>query len=164
MSTKPQSPATDSANTHSFLQNALPAPPLLCARYLQHMRMQNSTERTVELWEYTLKKFWNWCHERGIEHVEEITSEILAAYRRSLYHQKNAKTGRPLLVSTQTSYLISIRGFLKCLAKQKMVPMELAMDLELPRGPTSLRLPTTPWPPDLSLVNNLDLLDARSLY
>ena len=133
-SAQSQSPATDSANTQSPIKDVLPAPRLLCERFLEHMRMQNSTERTVELWEYTLKKFWNWCHERGIDRVEEITSEILAAYRRSLYHQKNAKTGRPLLVSTQTSYLISIRGFLKWLAKQKMVPMELAMDLELPRG------------------------------
>ncbi len=134
MSIKSQSPVNDSVTTNQAPQDVLPAPRLLCERFLEHMRMQNSTERTVELWEYTLKKFWNWCHERGIECVEEITSEILAAYRRNLYHYRNPKTGRPLQVSTQTTYLISIRGFLKWLAKQKLVPMELAADLELPRG------------------------------
>ncbi len=40
---------------------ALPSLSDLQARFLQHMRIGNSSPRTIEQWRYTLGRFRGWC-------------------------------------------------------------------------------------------------------
>jgi integrase/recombinase XerD len=80
-----------------------------------------------------LDRFHTWCVDRGIESVAEVTPAVLAAYRRYLFHYRNPKTGRALKYSTQTSYLISVRRWFRWLAKEKLLPEDMARDLELPK-------------------------------
>lgn len=116
------------------------APDLLQAQYLQWMRMQNFSPRTIEAWEKNIERFNQWCADRGIECVSLVTDELLAAYRRWLFHYRNAKTNRPLKFTTQTSYLIAVRRWLRWLAEQKILPEPVGEKLELPKE--ERRLPT----------------------
>lgn len=118
----------------------LPTPDLLQAQYLQWMRMQNFSPRTIEAWEKNIQRFNQWCAERGVECVGEVSDELLAAYRRWLFHYRNARTNRPLKFTTQASYLISVRRWLRWLADQKILPEPVGQKLELPKE--ERRLPT----------------------
>lgn len=114
-------------------QVAIPTPDLLHAQYLQWMRMQNFSPRTIEAWEKNIERFNQWCAHRGIECVSLVTDELLAAYRRWLFHYRNAKTNRPLKFTTQASYLISVRRWLAWLAEQKILPEVIGEKLQLPK-------------------------------
>jgi len=70
-------------------------------QYLQHMILENCSERTLEYWAMNLKKFNVWCDDRGIEEVTEVTSDTLSAYRQYLFHRPNPRTGKRLKFSTQ---------------------------------------------------------------
>jgi integrase/recombinase XerD len=106
---------------------------ILKQRFLEHLRMKNATDRTVEQWNYVLLRFLEWCDERGIARIDELTVEIARAYRRYLFHYRNARTGKPLTTATQASYLVTLRGFVKWLWQEKLLAENLAVVLEVPR-------------------------------
>ncbi len=74
----------------------LPEPAVLVRQYLQGLRMRNCSLNTLYAWERHLLRFIQWSGERGITTVEAITPELLAAYRRWLFHYRSPKTGEPL--------------------------------------------------------------------
>ena len=71
----------------------IPNPQILIHQFLQTMRMRNCSERTIACWQFILVRFMDWCQERGMEYVRQVTVDHLAAYRRSLYYYRNPKTG-----------------------------------------------------------------------
>ena len=109
-------------------------------QFLLWMRMRGCSERTVELWTGNIEHFIGWSAERGVDCVSQVTPEILAAYRRSLFHYRKAKTNKPLRFATQVSYLTSVRRWFVWLAREKFIPGDPARDLELPKE--EKRLPT----------------------
>jgi len=111
----------------------LPSPALLKDRFLEHLRMQNTSPRTLEQWSYTLRRLLLWLAEHGIDCVTEITPEILSAYRRHLYHYRNPKTLQPLKFVTQSMYLVAVRRWFAWLAEQNILSDNRAANLELPR-------------------------------
>ena len=118
----------------------LSSPQDLLRQYLLWMRMRNRTDRTLELWDYTIRRFNHWCAERGITCVGEVTLELLQAYRRYLFHYRNQKTGKPLKFNTQLSYMLSITRWLHWLAEEHILSENPAAKFELPKE--SKRLPT----------------------
>jgi len=111
----------------------IPAPEMLKDHFLQWMRMRNRTDRTLEAWEYRIRRFNRWCTDRGVECVAQVTADLLTAYRRHLFHYRNERTNKPLKFSTQTSYLLSISRWFVWLAKEKFIPENVAAELELPK-------------------------------
>ncbi len=80
-----------------------------------------------------MKRFTDWCAERGIETVGDLSSEVVAGYRRYLYHFKSASSGKPLSTTTQAHHLIVLRGLLRWLLKHKLLANDLSTDIELPK-------------------------------
>ena len=127
------------SNTFGNSSN-LPSPAHLKERFLDHMRMQNASPRTLEQWNYTLRRLLLWLAEHGIDSVLDITADILSAYRRYLYHYRNPKTMTPIKFVTQAMYLVAVRRFFAWLAEQKILSDNIAAKLELPKE--EQRLPT----------------------
>ena len=75
----------------------------------------------------------DYCSERGIDSVNEITPEAIAAYRRHLFHYRNERTDKPLKFCTQASYLSAIRHFLTWLFDQNFIDTNPATEIELPK-------------------------------
>lgn len=119
----------------------LPDPDRLRAQYLEWMRMRNCSLRTIALWDFNLRRFLAWCGERGVDSVRQVTPELLAAYRRALFHYRNPKTGLALKFATQASYLTSVRRWFVWLAQEQFVAENAAAGLELPKP--ERRLPTS---------------------
>ena len=90
----------------------IPTPQTLLSRYFVHLRMNNWSPNTIDRRSFSIGKFINWCDERGIDCVSEITAEAVQSYRRGLFHHRNARTGKPISFTTQASYLSAIRHWL----------------------------------------------------
>lgn len=115
-------------------------PKLLIHQFIQSLRMRNCSERTIRSWDYVVRRFVNWCSERGIQVMEEVTHDHLAAYRRHLFHYRNPKTGNALKFDTQAHYLTPVRRWFGWMKDQSIIENNPADNLELPKPEE--RLPT----------------------
>ncbi len=115
-------------------------PKLLIHQFMQSLRMRNCSERTIRSWDYVVRRFVNWCSERGIQFMEEVTHDHLAAYRRHLFHYRNPKTGNALKFDTQAHYLTPVRRWFGWMKDQSIIENNPADNLELPKPEE--RLPT----------------------
>jgi len=118
----------------------LPAPEELVRQYLLWMRMRNCSQVTLASWDFRLRRFNEWCAERGIDTLHDVTPDVVAAYRRWLYHYRNARTGAALKFATQAAYLTPICRWFAWLAEAGYLPQNMAADLQRPKE--EQRLPT----------------------
>jgi integrase/recombinase XerD len=109
----------------------------LLLRYLEWLRVQNYSERTVENRELYLGYLILWCKDRGIVRPVEVTRPVLQRYQRYLYHHRK-KNGEPLSFRSQHSRLVPVRAFFKWLTRQNHLLYNPASELELPRLETRL--------------------------
>lgn len=116
-------------------------PSELQRQYLLWLRMKNCSSVTLESWKLRLKRFSEWCEQRGVESLEGVTPDLLAAYRRWLFHYRNPRTGAALKFASQAAYLMPIRRWFAWLHEAGYLPQNLAADLELPKE--EQRLPLT---------------------
>jgi integrase/recombinase XerD len=121
------------------------------------MRMRNCSDRTLESWEFRIRRFIAWCADRGVECVTQVTPDVMAAYRRHLFHYRNSRTNAPIKFSTQASYLMSLRRWFAWLTKENHITENVAADLQLPKE--ERRLPTDVLTADEveSLLNQTDV-------
>ena len=104
----------------------------LCDEYLEWLSARNFSEDTVRTSRACIGYFLEWCRERSIEDVAEITRPVLERYQRSLYHLRK-KDGAPLTFRTQISRLRSLKGWFRWLARQNYLLHNPASELLLPR-------------------------------
>ena len=102
-------------------------------RFLMDRQVANQRPRTIDTYTHRLKRFTDWCEQRGIETVVDLSTETIAAYRRYLYHFKNDRSGKPISATTQAHHLIVLRGLLRWLLKHKLIAIDLSGDVELPK-------------------------------
>ncbi len=76
--------------------------------------------------------FIEWCHERGIERVQQITRPILQRYQRHLYYALS-RSGKPLSVASQRNRLTAVRTWFKFLMRENLILYNPASELELPK-------------------------------
>ena len=104
----------------------------LCDEYLVWLSARNFSDDTVRTSRACIGYFLEWCRERSIEDVAEITRPVLERYQRSLYHFRK-KDGAPLTFRTQISRLRSLKGWFRWLARQNYLLHNPASELILPR-------------------------------
>ena len=119
----------------------LPEPKILIHQFLQTMRMRNCSERTTASWQYVINRFVSWLNQRSIDCLSQVTASHLAAYRRSLFHYRNPKTGKPLKFDTQAHYLIPVRRWFDWMVGQAFIEHDPTLEVELPKSEE--RLPTS---------------------
>ena len=113
--------ASDPQGLHTWMQ-----------RYLEWLRVQNYSERTVENRQLYLGYFIGWCAERGIARPVEVTRPILERYQRTLFHYRKPN-GNPLSFRSQHSRLVPVRAYFKWLTRQNVLLANPASELDLPR-------------------------------
>jgi integrase/recombinase XerD len=118
-----------------------PAPEVLLDRYFLSLRLLNWSKETVDRRSFSIGTFITWFRDRGIDCVTEITSETIEAYRRSLYHHRNKRSGKPIKFCTQASYLSAIRHWLAWLHDEGWTKSNPAENLQLPKE--EQRLPSS---------------------
>jgi len=106
---------------------------VLAAAYLDALRVQNYSERTIESRAHHLREFVKWAAERSLARPCEVTKPVLERYQRHLYHHRK-KDGQPLSFRSQHGALVPVRAFFKWLCRQNHLLANPAADLDLPRA------------------------------
>ena len=112
----------------------VPTPQALLDRYFMHLLMNNWSQATINRRKYSLGRLLGWLAERGIDSVDELTVANLEAYRRSLFHHRNEKTGKPLKFCTQASYLSAMKHWTTWLHKENWVTADHGQSIPLPKA------------------------------
>jgi integrase/recombinase XerD len=104
----------------------------LAEQYIAWMAVQNYSRDTLNSTRACIGYFLEWCAERSIEDVTEITRPVLERYQRSLYHYRK-KDGSPLTFRTQATRLRFLKGWFRWMARQNVLLHNPASELLLPR-------------------------------
>ncbi|MEM7456082.1 MAG: site-specific tyrosine recombinase XerC [Planctomycetota bacterium] len=141
----------------------VPEPAILIHQFLQSLSMRNCSYRTIRGWKFILQRFTGWCEQRGITCMSQVTPQIVAAYRRSLFHYRNPRTGNALKFDSQAHYLIPIRRWFQWLSEATFIDQNPAEEIELPKS--EKRLPTSVLTVEEveSLMNSADVTTGLGL-
>lgn len=95
--------------------------------------------------------------------MSQVTPQIVAAYRRSLFHYRNPRTGNALKFDSQAHYLIPIRRWFQWLSEATFIDQNPAEEIELPKS--EKRLPTSVLTVEEveSLMNSADVTTGLGL-
>jgi integrase/recombinase XerD len=110
---------------------------VLLERFLEHLRVKNYSERTVENNQANLTFFIGWAAERSITRPNEVTKPIVERYQRHLYHYVK-KDGKPLSFRSQHMKLVAIRTWFKWLTRSNHLLYNPASEIDLPKLGTRL--------------------------
>lgn len=105
----------------------------LAVTYPDQLRARHYSETTLDAKGRYLRYFAAWCGDRGIRRPAEVTLPLVERYQRWLFHYRKPKTGEPLSVHSQRSYLAAIRPFFKWLVQQRFLLANPASELVIPR-------------------------------
>lgn len=110
----------------------------LLERFLRSLLMRNYSEYTVRNRRGHLMVFVRWAEARGVAAPTEVTRAMLESYRRHLFHYRS-DNGKPLSFRTQRHRLEPLRGWFRWMAREGLIELSPAAELELPR--LDFRLP-----------------------
>jgi len=108
------------------------------ARFLEWGRiMEGLSEETSKTRDASIRRFIDWCDERGVHRPDEITLAILERYQRHVYYYRKSN-GEALSISAQQSLLVSLKAFFKWLTREQYIPSNPASEMRIPRRPKKL--------------------------
>ena len=100
--------------------------------HLDYLRARNYAEDTVTYKEMALSAFLDWCAERGIVRLNEVTRPVLQRYQRHLYHSIS-RGGKPMSAGAQFNRLMAIKVFFRFLTRENVLLYNPASELEMPK-------------------------------
>lgn len=109
----------------------------LVATYLQHLRVVNLSKWTVVNNEMNLHFFIEWCGERGIMRVSEVTRPMILQYQRAVFHYRTP-AGEMLGFAAQLKRLTAVVAFFKWVTRENLILYNPATEIDLPRVPKRL--------------------------
>jgi len=106
-------------------------------QHLEWLTVKAYATDTIDRREIALRRFIEWCDERGLHAPQDITKPILERYQRHLYYYRKSN-GKPLALSTQHSFLAPLKTFFKWLTQENHLLYNPASELMLPKQPKHL--------------------------
>ena len=100
--------------------------------YVQQLEARNYAQQSVQYKRASLRWFAQWCAERGIDRVQQITQPVLQRYQRHLFHAVG-RSGKALSVDAQRNRLTAVRTWFKFLMRENLIQTNPASELELPK-------------------------------
>lgn len=105
--------------------------------YLHYLQTLGRSVHTLKGTKYDLHRLTRFLEGEGIEHIEDLTCEVLSDYQQELYFCLTAK-GKPLSIRTQAQRMGVIKGFTKYLKKRDYLLHDPGKPLQLPKKPKRL--------------------------
>ncbi|MES9903778.1 MAG: site-specific tyrosine recombinase XerC, partial [Sedimenticola sp.] len=105
--------------------------------HLEWLAVKGYADDTINRRDVALRRFIQWCDERGLSQPQEITKPILERYQRHLYYYRKPD-GKPLTLGSQLGCLAPIKTFFKWLTQENHLLYNPASELMLPRQPKRL--------------------------
>ena len=105
--------------------------------YLDWSRTTGRSEQTIGTRERAIRRFAQWCIERGLNGPQDITLPILERYQHALALYRK-RDNAPLTHGSQQTLLAPLIGFFKWLTRSRHILYNPASELVLPRLPRRL--------------------------
>lgn len=102
------------------------------AAFTAQLTARHYAAQSIAYKRVALEGFLDWCAERGIERITEITRPVLQRYQRHLA-QALGRAGKPLSVQSQCNRLTAIRTWFRFLMRENLILYNPASELELPK-------------------------------
>lgn len=102
------------------------------AKYLDLLRLQKSSRRTVENRALEIRCFIRFLEDRGIADLREVTRKDVDDYQGYLYYWRKPD-GTPYTTETQIIKLSAVTCFYRMLVRAGLLLFNPASDIELPR-------------------------------
>lgn len=109
----------------------------MACKFVENMEIRNYSLMTIQAHARNIGFFVEWCEDRGIEKIEEVSRAVVERYQKYLYHFRK-KSNEPLSFKTQKLRLTNVRSFFTWACKKHYLVYNPAFDLELPKVPRSL--------------------------
>ncbi len=137
----------------------------LLPTYLTNLRMDNWSATTIDRRRYTLGRFIAWCADRSVDSPDGLaaTNDLIEAYRRSLFHHRNHRTGKPIKFATQASYLIAVKHWLDWMVEKGCLETNPAEKIQLPKEEHRLPASYLTLSEVETLLSSIDLTTANGL-
>ncbi|MBU1342372.1 MAG: tyrosine-type recombinase/integrase [Proteobacteria bacterium] len=103
----------------------------------QSLAVINLAPGTIKLKIWKLTRFIEYLNQNSIDNVDNITTQIIEAYRVEIYHSLNEK-GHQNSVAYQNSMLTVIRQFTRYLYKQNLIVSDPGKDIRYAKIPKTL--------------------------
>ena len=105
---------------------------VMIARYFEWRDVHGYSHNEKNSRDSVMRRFGQWCEQRGVTRPTEVTRPMMDRYQRWLYHYRRPD-GRPLAVSTQITRLGFLRNFFKWMAQQRYILYNPAAEMQLPK-------------------------------
>jgi len=130
--------------------------------YIEHLKARNYATQSVQYKRASLLWFLDWCKERGIERIGEITRPVLQRYQRHLYYAVG-KGDKPLSIQSQCNRLTAIRTWFRFLMRENLILYNPASELELPKREKRLPKHTLTAEEAEQIMNQPDVMTPAGL-
>jgi len=108
------------------------------AEYLQWLLVRNYSKNTYKARRYYLGFFLTWCHERGIDSAEQITSRTIEDYSLFLRNHHSKRCGGILSSNSRRFYIQSVQLLFRRLLKKGALLSNPASEIEFGKRPERL--------------------------
>ncbi len=89
-------------------------------KFKENQRIQNKSQSTISSYSRRLDSFVSYLKNRDEQDITSITQDTIYQYQIQLCNEKK-KTGQPISLSYQESYLVALRVFFRYLTKQGII-------------------------------------------
>jgi len=105
-------------------------------RFVAYMRRKDYSLRTLKDYSLTLRFFFLFLADLGIDRLSNVTKEVVHEYQTHLFYYE--RKGKRLSFSSQATRLIVLRTFFRFLVREEYLPYDPTSDIELPRRKKNL--------------------------
>lgn len=105
-------------------------------RFREHLETLGWSPRTIDTYAGELRPLFEFLDSAGLDSLAGLTRDLVEEYRTRLFYAK--ARGRNLALSTQRVRLQAVKRFVRFLAADRYLLLDVAAVVELPRAPRTL--------------------------
>ena len=105
----------------------------LSEQYFEWMGFTNYSPNTIRSRRIYLGYFFDWCDERSLADVVDVSRPVVERYQKYLFHYKKKRDGKLLSVRAQHTRLVAVRAYFKWLARKNHILYNPAADIDMPK-------------------------------
>ena len=104
----------------------------LIDQYTEHLHARNYSKHTIARTHHSLRRFADWCIDRGLDAPQDVTKPVIDRYVRFLYYFRKPN-GEPLTFRTQSNNVAVVCIFFRWLVRADLLAANPASEIERPR-------------------------------
>ena len=105
-------------------------------RFVHWMRLRNWTQATLETYGWGARDFLSFLESQGVDQISSLHRGLVESYRTDLFQRRSR--GKPLAVSTQALRLTAVKAFLRFLAQENVLLLDVGAGVDLPKVASTL--------------------------